>query len=83
MSKIVCSICKEVHDHINDGNYPIHPEQSRVSYDFKNSDEFLTKEVAEILEYKRSTGLDGLVGDFTGFFTKQNVTLLTGSTDKQ
>ena len=160
MSKIVCSICKKVHDHVHDGNCPVHPDQKESTYDFKNSDDYLNKEVDRVNKERHSSGLEGLVGsledsgptekfiynygtrthhlafvteyieetyenmgedgleylvkligspneglkqtftvaspntllvneyihrygDFTGFFTKDNVTLLTESTEKQ
>jgi 4-hydroxyphenylpyruvate dioxygenase-like putative hemolysin len=62
MSKLVCSICREVHDHIHDGKCPIHPDQPDSVYDFKNSDDFLKTEVKRVLKERRSAGLDEVVG---------------------
>ncbi len=62
MSKVVCSVCHQVHENIKDGECPVDKAHKNYAYDFKNSDEFLIKEVKKILEYRRSTGLDGLVG---------------------
>ncbi len=62
MSKIVCSICLEVHDGIEDGKCPVHPEHKGSFYDFENSDEFLQEEVKRVAREQRELGLQGLVG---------------------
>lgn len=61
MPKIVCSICQEVHDEIENGKCPVHPEHKDSFYDFKNSDEFLQKEVKRVALEQTELGLQELV----------------------
>jgi len=61
MAKIVCSICKQVHDHVHDGKCPVHPHQSDSYYDFQNSDDFLQTEVKRVANEHEESGLEGLV----------------------
>ena len=62
MAKIVCSICKKVHDHVHDGKCPVHPHQPDSYYDFQNSDDFLQAEVKRVGKEHEELGLTGLVG---------------------
>jgi len=62
MSKIICSICREVHNHVSDGKCPQHPESKKSSYNFQNSDGYLDKETEKVTRERLTMGLDGLVG---------------------
>ncbi|MBN2592553.1 MAG: hypothetical protein JXA81_03520, partial [Sedimentisphaerales bacterium] len=59
MKKLICPKCKKVHLHSTDDECP---GCGGTDYkDFKNSDEYLRKEVKIVLEERRKYGLDGLV----------------------
>jgi 4-hydroxyphenylpyruvate dioxygenase-like putative hemolysin len=59
MKKLICPKCKKVHLHSIDGKCP---GCGGTEYkDFRNSDEYLRKEVEVVLEERRKLGLDGLV----------------------
>ena len=60
MKKLICPKCKKVHLHSIDDKCP---GCGSANYkDFRNSDEYLRKEVEVVLEERRKHGLDGLVG---------------------
>ena len=59
MSKVICPKCQQAHADSVSGVCPACGETD-VS-DFKNSDEYLHKEVASVLEERKKCGLDGLV----------------------
>jgi 4-hydroxyphenylpyruvate dioxygenase-like putative hemolysin len=60
MKKLICPKCKKVHLYSSDDKCP---GCGSADYrDFKNSDEYLRKEVEVVLEERRKHGLDGLVG---------------------
>ena len=60
MKKLICPKCKKVHLHLIDDKCP---GCGGTDYkDFKNSDEYLRKEVEIVLEERQKHGLDGLVG---------------------
>jgi 4-hydroxyphenylpyruvate dioxygenase-like putative hemolysin len=59
MKKLICPECEEVHLHSIDDKCP---GCGGTNYkDFKNSDEYLHKEVEVVLEERHKYGLDGLV----------------------
>jgi 4-hydroxyphenylpyruvate dioxygenase-like putative hemolysin len=59
MKKLICPKCKKVHLHSIDDKCP---GCGGTDYkDFKNSDEYLRKEVEVVLEERQKHGLDGLV----------------------
>jgi 4-hydroxyphenylpyruvate dioxygenase-like putative hemolysin len=60
MKKLICPKCKKVHLYSSDDKCP---GCGSADYrDFKNSDEYLRKEVEVVLEERHKHGLDGLVG---------------------
>ena len=59
MRKLICPKCKQVHD-ASVGNTCPGCGGTDVR-DFKNSDEYLRKETASVLEERKKLGLDGLV----------------------
>ena len=60
MKKLICPKCKKVHFHSIDDKCP---GCGAADYkDFRNSDEYLRKEVEVVLEERRKIGMDGLVG---------------------
>ena len=60
MNKLICPKCKRVHLHSIDDKCP---GCGGTDYkDFRNSDEYLRKEIEVVLEQRRKHGLDGLVG---------------------
>ena len=60
MKKLICPKCKKVHLQSIDDKCP---GCGGTDYkDFKNSDEYLRKEVEVVLEERQKHGLDGLVG---------------------
>jgi 4-hydroxyphenylpyruvate dioxygenase-like putative hemolysin len=60
MKKLICPKCKKVHLHSIDDKCP---GCGGTDYkDFRNSDEYLRKEVEVVLEERRKLGLEGLVG---------------------
>ncbi len=134
MAKIVCGVCKMIHE-TDKGHCPVCGPDAQLTYDFRNSDEYLESEVPRVLRerdraiiefmeltnytfdfavyvkiFNSITNVARLAPDefamvftstepseytlivneyihryhgFTGFFTRDNVTLLTGSTAKQ
>jgi len=59
MKKLICPKCKKVHVHLIDDKCP---GCGGTDYkDFKNSDEYLRKEVEVVVEARQKHGLDGLV----------------------
>jgi 4-hydroxyphenylpyruvate dioxygenase-like putative hemolysin len=59
MKKLICPKCRKVHLHSIDDKCP---GCGGTDYkDFRNSDEYLRKEVEVVLEERRKHGLDGLV----------------------
>lgn len=61
MGKVVCGTCRKVHD-TDEGHCPVCGVHAGHSYDFSNSDRFLEEQVPRVLEERRSSGLEGLVG---------------------
>ena len=64
MNKLICPKCMAVHfvEGETEGSCPTcHLDKHHV-YNFRNSDEFLEKEVPRVLEERRDLGLQGLVG---------------------
>lgn len=62
MGKVVCSRCKEVHDHLQDGRCPRCGASPPSVYEFGNSDEYLGKKIPRVLEERERVGLTRLVG---------------------
>jgi len=60
MKKLICPKCKKVHLHSIDDKCP--GCGGKDYKDFRNSDEYLRKEVEVVVEERRKYGLDGLVG---------------------
>ncbi|MDP8232719.1 MAG: hypothetical protein P9L91_08645, partial [Candidatus Zophobacter franzmannii] len=60
MNQVVCSKCHKVHGQCPDGKCPEHP---KYSYDFKNSDDFLKREVERVTKERIDSGLEGIVGN--------------------
>lgn len=64
VNKLICPRCMAVHfvEDESTGSCPhCHLTEDRV-YNFRNSDEFLEKEVPRVIEERRDLGLSGLVG---------------------
>ncbi len=62
MGRFICSKCMKVFDIPEHGKCPhCHSGPPHV-YDFKNSDEFLKEKIPQVLEERKKTGLEGLVG---------------------
>lgn len=62
MAKLVCSKCMKVYDESKEGRCPHCNAPPPHVYEFRNSDEYLGKEIPRVLEERKSTGLEGLVG---------------------
>lgn len=62
MPKLICPRCKKVYDLAGGAACPVCRLEKESVYDFKNSDEFLTKNVALVMEERRKAGLEGMVG---------------------
>jgi 4-hydroxyphenylpyruvate dioxygenase-like putative hemolysin len=62
MAKLICPKCKKVFDLDTDGACPVCKRQQPGVYDFANSDEFLKKNVALVMEERKKARLEGLVG---------------------
>jgi len=62
MAKIVCAKCMKVHDTKKEGRCPHCGVGSPWVYDFKNSDDYLKKEIPRVQEERKTSGLEGLVG---------------------
>ena len=63
MAKLICPKCKKVFDLAADGGVcPQCKREQPAVYDFANSDEFLKKNVAMIMDERKQAGLEGLVG---------------------
>lgn len=64
MAKLICPKCRQVHANLVSS---VCPDCGGIDVrDFKNSDEFLHKEVTSILEDRKKFGLDGLVKGLSG-----------------
>ncbi len=62
MGRLICSKCVKVFDIPEHGKCPhCHSGPPHV-YDFKNRDEFLKEKIPQVLEERKKTGLEGLVG---------------------
>jgi hypothetical protein len=63
MAKLICPKCKKVFDLASSGGAcPVCRREQPGVYDFANSDEFLKKNVAVVMEERKKAGLEGLVG---------------------
>ncbi len=62
MSQLICAKCMKVHNIPIDDTCPSCHASQEYLYDFKNSDEFLKKEIPRIQQQRKDLGLDGLVG---------------------
>ena len=54
--KVICAKCHQVHNKVEKENCPNCGADSRSSYDYKNSDDFLKREVPIILEERKKKG---------------------------
>jgi 4-hydroxyphenylpyruvate dioxygenase-like putative hemolysin len=63
LSKLVCANCSAVFDEPKDNNCPNCGLGGHNVYEFSNSDDYLRGKIPEVMEERRSSGLDGLVGD--------------------
>jgi 4-hydroxyphenylpyruvate dioxygenase-like putative hemolysin len=61
MSKLICSKCLKVYEGSKNGRCPQCNSSSPHVYEFKNSDEYLKKEVPLVLKERKKAGLEGLV----------------------
>jgi hypothetical protein len=61
MSNLICSKCMEVLES-KDGKCPKCHSGYPHTYEFKNSDEYLRKETKRVIEMRKESGLEGLVG---------------------
>ncbi|MBD3350852.1 MAG: hypothetical protein GF364_05135 [Candidatus Lokiarchaeota archaeon] len=59
--KIICSQCHDVISETKDGDCPKCGGKPNVIYDFRNSDEYLIREVPKVLEQRKINKLNGLV----------------------
>jgi len=62
MAKLVCSRCMRVYHESKEGKCPHCGSGPPHVYEFRNSDEYLKKKIAWVLEERKSAGLEGLVG---------------------
>lgn len=60
VARIICGVCKKVHE-TDQGHCPVCGPDSQLTFDFKNSDEFLESEVLRVFQDRKSTGLDILL----------------------
>lgn len=61
MTKLVCAKCMKVHDKSENGTCPKCGAGEQHVYDFSNSDDYLKGLIPQILEQRKSDGLEGLV----------------------
>jgi 4-hydroxyphenylpyruvate dioxygenase-like putative hemolysin len=61
MSKLICSKCKKVYDRSKNGKCPHCKSSSPTVYEFRNSDEYLKKDIPLVLKERKRAGLEGLV----------------------
>ena len=62
MGKLACSACKKVYEESREGKCPHCGSAPPIAYDFTNSDAYLSEKVSEVRDWRRSVGLEGLVG---------------------
>lgn len=62
MGKFICSKCTKVFQEPVHGKCPHRHGGPPQVYDFKNSDDYLKEKIPDILEERKSIGLEGLVG---------------------
>ncbi len=74
--KILCSNCHDVVNETNEGKCPHCGASSPVIYHFKNSDEYLNRELPKILKKRKINGLEGLVGDLDCLIANTELVLL-------
>ena len=61
MSKLICGVCKKVHE--ADGQHcPVCGPDHGYTYNFKNSDDYLTRQIPRVLEDRKQSGIEGLTG---------------------
>ena len=63
MTKLICNKCKKVFDDSKGDQCPQCHNIAPHIYNYKNSDDFLAHEVPKVMEERRKSGLEGLVGD--------------------
>ena len=61
MDKLICSKCMKVFEKSKEGRCPHCGSASPHVYEFRNSDEYLKKEIPLVLEERKKVGLEGLV----------------------
>ncbi|MCK4444306.1 MAG: hypothetical protein KAW09_07165, partial [Thermoplasmata archaeon] len=59
----VCSNCMKVFDESKDGNCPKCGLGEHNVYEFSNSDDYLREMIPIVLDERKSSGLEGLIGD--------------------
>ena len=62
MTKIVCSKCKEVFKRSKEGRCPDCGSGPPQVYEFRNSDEYLKKQIPLVVKQRQKAALEGLVG---------------------
>jgi hypothetical protein len=62
MSKLICAKCMKVYEGSKNGRCPHCNLSPPHVYEFRNSDEYLKKEVPLVLKERKKSGLEGLVG---------------------
>ncbi len=60
--QLVCSVCRKVHTTSKGDQCPVCGSRSPKTYDFSNSDDYLKKEAVAVKEWRKTVGLEGLVG---------------------
>ncbi|MBN2586407.1 MAG: hypothetical protein JXR55_03860 [Candidatus Fermentibacteraceae bacterium] len=58
---MICGRCRKVHE-TDEGHCPVCGRHSSYSYDFGNSDRYLEEQAPRVIEERRRSGLEGLVG---------------------
>lgn len=62
MGKFACSACRKVFAELSGGKCPRCGAAPPVVYDFENSDSYLREKASEVRDWRRSAGLERLVG---------------------
>jgi 4-hydroxyphenylpyruvate dioxygenase-like putative hemolysin len=62
MAKLICSKCMKVYEESKSGRCPQCNSSSPHVYEFRNSDEYLKKEIPLVLKKRKRAGLQGLIG---------------------
>jgi 4-hydroxyphenylpyruvate dioxygenase-like putative hemolysin len=62
MAKLICPRCMRVFNKSKNGNCPECNLNPSNVYEFRNSDEYLKKEIPRVLKERKKLGLSGLVG---------------------